>query len=118
MLSRVLIRQIRDKFKEPRIRSFLDPPLIPPPGLQLKANPDWTPQKYLKKIGGDTEEFADKFESVQEIFDCKRWELKGKGVPIRQRKYILKVTEYFRRGALTFEMLEKRTAAARVDIEK
>ena len=118
MLSRIPLRLIRDKFKDPRIRTFRDPPLIPPPGLQLTAEDGWTPQEYLKKIGGDTEEYADKFESVQEIFNCKRWELKGKGIPIRQRKYIVKVTEYFRRGALTFEMLKKRTAIPRVDIDK
>jgi 3-methyladenine DNA glycosylase/8-oxoguanine DNA glycosylase len=93
-------------------------PTLPVPGLNLKAEEGWTPQKYLKKIGGDTEEYADKFESVQEIFNSKRNELKTKGIPVRKRKYILKVTEYFRRGVLTFEKLEKRTAAPRNDDPK
>jgi hypothetical protein len=115
MLSTILKRFIRDKCKDPRIRSFVFPPVYPPPGLHLKADDSWTPQKYLKKIGGDTEEYADKFESVQEIFNCRTWELKGKGVPIRARKYILKVNEYFRQGVMTFEQLEKRTALPRKD---
>lgn len=118
MLGRISYRFIRDKFKEPRIRTFLNPPIRPPPGLELKAKEGWTPQQYLKKIGGDTEEFADKFETVQDIFDSKRWELKGKGIPIRQRKYILKITEYFRKGVLSFELLEKRTAAPRIEVDK
>jgi hypothetical protein len=117
MLASVLKRFIRDRYKEPRLRTFVFPPVSPPPGLYLKADENWTPQKYLKKIGGDVEEFAEKFESVQEIFDCKRWELKGKGIPPRARRYILKVTEYFRQGVMTFEQLEKRTAAARKEEE-
>jgi len=63
----------------------------------------------------DLEEFADKFETVQEIFDRKRWELEWKGIPPRARRYILKVTEYFIQGVMTFEQLDKRTAAARQD---
>ena len=118
MLSRVLYRSIRDRFKDPRIRTFLNPPITPPPGLELKAKDGWTPAQYLKKIGGDTEEYAEKFESVQEIFNCKRWELKGKGIPPRQRRYILKITEYFRRGVLSFELIEKRTAASRKEENK
>lgn len=118
MLSRLPLRFIRDKFKEPRIRTFLYTPASKPPGLNLKAQEGWTPQKYFKKIGGDTEEFHEKFETVQEIIDSKRWELKGKGIPPRQRKYILRITEYLRRGVLNFDMLEKRTAAPRKDEEK
>ena len=117
MISHVLKRFIRDKCKEPRIRTFVFPPVTPPPGLHLRASESWTPQMYLKKIGGDVEEYAEKFETVQEIFDSKRWELKQKGIKPRARKYIQKVTEYFRQGVMTFEQLEKRTAAPRVDKE-
>lgn len=117
MLSCILKRFIRDRYKEPRIRTFVYPPVNPPPGLFLKADESWTPQKYLKKIGGDVEEYAEKFETVQEIFDSKRWELKGKGIPPRARRYILKVTEYFRQGVMTFEQLEKRSAAPRKEKE-
>jgi hypothetical protein len=35
--------------------------------------------------------------------------LKKKGVPVKQRKYILGIVEKLRRGVLTFEYLERRT---------
>ena len=108
-------RFIRPRFKDPRLRSFLRVPISPPPGYNLTAPEDWEPEKYLKKIGGDTSEFSDKFETVQEILDAKRKQLKAKGIPTRQRKYILRVNEYMRRGVLSFPHLEKRTALPRKD---
>ena len=55
---------------------------IPPPGdnleLPSKNLPflskiplgDWTAEKYLQRIGGGCSEFADKFETLQELFEC------------------------------------------------
>ncbi len=36
--------------------------------------------------------------------------MKKKGVPIKQRKYLLRMREMLKRGILTFEYLERRTA--------
>ena len=36
--------------------------------------------------------------------------MKKKGVPTKQRKYLLRVKEDLKRGILTFEYLERRTA--------
>jgi len=109
-LVKLPVRFIRPRFKSPRLRVFCNPPIIPPPGLSLQAPEDWTVQKFFNKIGGDTEEYSDNFESVQEVLDSKTKYLKEKGLPPRQRKYVLRINEYLRRGVLSFELLEKRTA--------
>ena len=35
--------------------------------------------------------------------------MKGKGVPVQQRKYILHIVELMRRGVITFDYLSRRT---------
>ena len=40
----------------------------------------------------------------------KKEEMKTKGIPIKQRKYILRIREFMRRGLITFEFLSKRTS--------
>jgi hypothetical protein len=35
--------------------------------------------------------------------------MKSRGIPIKQRKYILRVRELMRRGIITFEFLSRRT---------
>ena len=35
--------------------------------------------------------------------------LKEKGLPVRQRKYLLRIKELMRRGLITFEYLSRRT---------
>ena len=35
--------------------------------------------------------------------------MKEKGIPIKQRKYILRIKELMRRGLITFEFLARRT---------
>lgn len=110
MLGKAAVRLIRAKFRDPRLKNFLQEPINPPPGLALKAPEGWAPAKFLERIGGDTSEYSDKFESVQEILESKRRQLKSKGIPPRQRKYIMRVAEYLRRGVLDFEALSRRTA--------
>ena len=44
--------------------------------------------------------------------------MKEKSVPIRQRKYILRMRELLRRGVLTFEYLQRRTSLTKPVIEK
>ena len=86
---------------------------ITPPGMDLKAPEDWTPKIFFEKIGGDTYNSADNFETLQEIFDNSNTEyLCKKGVPTKQRKYILRCVDFMRRGLLTFEYLERRKVVA------
>mmetsp|Transcript_28167 Transcript_28167/g.50385 ORF Transcript_28167/g.50385 Transcript_28167/m.50385 type:complete len:113 (+) Transcript_28167:29-367(+) len=108
MLSSVLKRFIRDKPKAPRLRVTCIPPISPPPGLNLKAPEDWNVDKFFRKIGGDTEEYADKFETVNEVLSSDRYQFREKGVPAKTRKYIMRVTEMLRRGVLSFEVLDRR----------
>jgi len=42
--------------------------VYPPPGKNLQL-PNWTPEFFMKKIGGDCEEFGEKFKSLKEIFE-------------------------------------------------
>lgn len=46
-------------------------PIFPAPGYNLEV-PDWTPEKFLKSIGGGTSEYADKFEKLEEIIKADR----------------------------------------------
>ena len=74
-----------------------------------------TPAIFLSKIGGGTNEYADKFETLKEIFEgnrvynLKKDKFKEKGLPPHHRKYILSKVEMLRRGVLTFEYLQRRT---------
>ena len=45
----------------------------------------------MKKIGKGCEEHADKFSSWDELMAARTWELKTNDIPVRQRKWILKV---------------------------
>ena len=63
---------------------------IAPPGLELEIPEDLTPENYLRSIGGDCEDFADKFEKIDELFETSGSEMKGKEIPCKQRKYILR----------------------------
>jgi hypothetical protein len=36
--------------------------------------------------------------------------MKAKGVPVKQRKYLLSMVDKFKRGVLTFEYLQRRTS--------
>jgi len=55
------------KFKTPTMRMKWVKPVFPPPGENLEL-PEWTPQFFLKKIGGDCEEFHEQFKDLKEIF--------------------------------------------------
>ena len=56
------------KFKTPKMRMLSVKPVYPPPGLNLRIPEGLTPEQFCKQIGGDCAEFADKFESIDEIF--------------------------------------------------
>ncbi|TNV79422.1 hypothetical protein FGO68_gene1221 [Halteria grandinella] len=89
-------------------------PVFPPPGLNLQVPADMTPEKFCKQIGGDCAEYADKFESIDEVFNFDSREMRVKGVPPVQRKYIIHCRELLRRGVLTFEYLSRRTCLEKV----
>ena len=102
------------KFKTPKMRMHVVRPIFPPPGLNLQIPEGLTPEKFCKQIGGDCAEYADKFETIEEVFNLDSKEMKEKGVPTVQRKYILRCRELLRRGVLTFEYLNRRTCLERV----
>mmetsp|Transcript_6408 Transcript_6408/g.7367 ORF Transcript_6408/g.7367 Transcript_6408/m.7367 type:complete len:99 (+) Transcript_6408:120-416(+) len=88
-------------------------PIYPPPGLNLEL-PSWTPEEYFLRIGGDCHDYADKFETLQEVFSLDSKEMRAKGVPCKQRKYILRTRELLRCGVLTFEYLGRRTVVGKI----
>ena len=56
------------KFKTPKMRMRVVHPVFPPPGLDLRIPEGLTPEKFCKQIGGDCHEYADKFETIDEVF--------------------------------------------------
>ena len=65
-------------------------PVFPPPGLNLEIPPSMTTETFCKQIGGDCAEYADKFDSIDEVFNLSSREMRVKGVPTVQRKYIMR----------------------------
>ena len=102
------------KFRTPKMRMKTVRPIFPPPGLGLRMPADLSTQQLLRQIGGDCEEYHDKFENPNDFFDLTTREMKDKGVPTHQRKYILRCREMLRRGVLTFEYLSRRTCLENV----
>ena len=45
---------------------------IPAPGMNLKIPADLDPETFCKQIGGDCDEVAEKFETIDEIFTGNR----------------------------------------------
>ena len=55
--------------------------IYPAPGLDLKVPENLEPEGFLKSIGGDCDEFADKFESMKEVMEMDSLKMKHAGVP-------------------------------------
>ena len=102
------------KFKTPKMRMRVVHPVYPPPGLNLQIPEGLTPETFCNQIGGDCAEYADKFETIDELFNLTSRELRAKGLPTVQRKYLLHCREMLRRGVLTFEYLSRRTCLEKV----
>ena len=49
------------KYKTPKLKLRSVKRIHPAPGLNLELPSDWTHEYYLKQIGGDCEEYAEKF---------------------------------------------------------
>jgi hypothetical protein len=73
---------------------FIDmPPQVPGP---TETVPDV--ESFLKKIGRNTLEYVEHFESWNKLMTITTEEMKEKGIETRQRRYILACREKFRRG--------------------
>ena len=55
--------------------------IYPAPGLDLKVPEGLEPESFLKSIGGDCDEFADKFENMKEVMEMNTLKMKHAGVP-------------------------------------
>ena len=62
---------------------------IEPPGLNLQIPEHLNPEMFCKQIGGDCDDYADKFETMDEIFSLGKWDMKKRDIPVKQRKYIM-----------------------------
>ena len=102
------------KFKQPTLRMKNVRRIFPPPGLDLRVPEGLEPEAFLKSIGGDCDEYADKFETMKDVMEMDSLKMKLQGVPTVQRKYILRCREQLRRGILTFEYLSRRTCLEKV----
>lgn len=98
------------RYTTPILRMRTSKPVFPAPGYNLEL-PNWEVKILFERLGGDLLDHADKFESIEEVFKSDNTEsLNSKGVPCRQRKYLLRHIDLMRRGILTFEYLSRRTA--------
>ena len=97
------------KYLTPKLRMKNVRPVYPPPGLSLRAPEELDVETFMRQIGGDCEEYAEKFETMEEVLTATSNNIKHRGVPTVQRKYLLRCRELLRRGLLTFEYLNRRT---------
>lgn len=103
------------KFTTPYLTIRKLKPIYPPPGLNLKAPEGWTLKKFFEKIGGDCHDIVSKFENIEikEVLDnANNTYLSKKEIPIKQRKYLLRIINDMRRGLITWEYLERRIHTA------
>lgn len=73
---------------------FIDMPKQVPSPTETVADVE----TFLKKIGRNTIEFAQHFDSWEKLMTISSQEMKEKGIDTRQRRYILAQREKFRRG--------------------
>ena len=57
------------KFTTPKLRMRYVNPIYPPPGLSLRAPETLDVETFMRQIGGDCEEVAEKFENMDEVLD-------------------------------------------------
>ena len=70
------------KFKTPKLRMRCVNHIYPPPGNNLTLPADLDVETYFRQIGGDCEEYADKFETLDQVFKLTGSEMKELGVPV------------------------------------
>ena len=71
----------KHKFKTPTMRMRNVRPVFPPPGLALKPPADLDVTTFFRQIGGECEEYADQFETIDEVFEIQTSDMKKKGIP-------------------------------------
>ena len=72
------------------------PPAVPSP--QSPTGMTWTVELFLQRIARGCEAHVDKFESWEALFTARGAELKKLGIPVRERRWILRWTEHYRQG--------------------
>eukprot|EP01116_Phalansterium_solitarium_P001873 TRINITY_DN11706_c0_g1_i1.p1 TRINITY_DN11706_c0_g1~~TRINITY_DN11706_c0_g1_i1.p1 ORF type:complete len:237 (+),score=23.96 TRINITY_DN11706_c0_g1_i1:93-803(+) len=68
------------------------PSMIPPPRGGM------TVELFLKRIGKDCGQYADKYNSWEELFTFKRRQLKNLEIPVQQRRWILRWVHKYKLG--------------------
>lgn len=69
------------KYTTPKMKMKATRPVFPPPGLNLVIPQDLTPENFCRQIGADCYEYAEKFETINEVFKMTSVEMKEAGVP-------------------------------------
>lgn len=67
-------------------------PVVPP------QRNGWTVERFLQRIARGCEAHVDKFASWDKLFTLRGRELKAAGIPVQQRRWILRWTEHYRQG--------------------
>lgn len=52
------------------------------PGNNLQIPGALTPELFFRQIGGDCEEYADKFETIEEVFQENGFQLRDREIPV------------------------------------
>ena len=55
------------KYRTPKLR-LRKVKRVPAPGLDLKIPADLDPETFCRQIGGDCDDIADKFETIDQVF--------------------------------------------------
>ncbi len=64
------------RYKTPTMRMRRVNRITPPPGMNLQLPKDLDAETFCKQIGGDCEDYSDKFESLEEVFSLNSVSLK------------------------------------------
>ena len=56
------------KWRTPKLRMRKVKRISPPPGLNLQIPADLDPETFCRQIGGDCDDIADKFETIDQMF--------------------------------------------------
>ena len=59
---------------------------------------DMTVEKFLKTIGRGCEDHLDDFEDWSDLMTARGFALKQRGIPVRQRRWILRWVEHYKQG--------------------
>jgi hypothetical protein len=86
------------KWQTPKLRMRVVRPMAAP-GLDFKIPDDLEIEAFFRQIGGDCEEYAEKFETIEQVFNEDSLAMKYREIPTKQRKYIMRKFPYCTRFA-------------------